>query len=79
MACAEYDRLHKVGVEAMIAEDRARDIPARSMAESKRLAMRDAAHSKVMAAEAVINRHIGECDTCKQDGRTPVNMTIGQF
>lgn len=63
----------------MVAEDRARDVPARSMAESKRLAMRDAAHAKVMTVEAVLNRHIRECDTCKQDGRTPVNMTVGQF
>lgn len=63
----------------MVAEDRVRDIPARSMAESKRLAIRDTAHSKVMTAEAVLNRHIRECDTCKQDGRIPVNMTVGQF
>jgi hypothetical protein len=57
----------------MIAEDRTRDVPARSMAESKRLAMRDAAHSKVVLAEAVLNRHIRECDTCKRDGRAPAN------
>ena len=79
MACAEYERLHQAGVEAMVAEDRVRDVPARSMAESKRLAMRDAAHAKVMTAEAVLNRHIRECDACKRDGRTPVNMTVGQF
>jgi hypothetical protein len=63
----------------MIAEDRVRDIPARSMAEAKRLAMRDAAHAKVMTAEAVLNRHIRECDVCQQDGRKPINMTVGQF
>jgi hypothetical protein len=51
----------------MVAEDRVRDIPARSMAESKRLAMRDTVHAKVMTAEAVLNRHIRECDVCKQD------------
>ena len=79
MACAEYERLHQAGVEAMVAEDRVRDIPARSMAESKRLAMRDTVHAKVMTAEAVLNRHIRECDVCKQDGRKPINMTVGQF
>jgi hypothetical protein len=49
------------------------------MALSGPLAMRDAAHSKVVVAETVLNRHIRECDTCKRDGRTPVNMTVGQF
>lgn len=79
MACAEYERLHQAGVDAMVAEDRVRDIPARSMAESKRLAMRDTTHAKVMTAEAILNRHIRECDVCRQDGRTPENMTVGQF
>jgi hypothetical protein len=79
MACAEYDRLFKAGVEAMVAEDRARDVPGRLMAESKRLAMRDDAHSKVVIAEAVLNRHLSNCDICKRDGRTPHNMTVGQF
>jgi hypothetical protein len=79
MACAEYARLFKAGVEVMIAEDRARDVPARSMAERARLAMRDAAHSKVVIAEAAFNMHIRDCDTCKRDGRTPVNWTVGQF
>jgi hypothetical protein len=79
MPCTEYERLHQKGVDAMIAEDRARMAPFRSMAESARLELRDSAHTKVMMAELLLNNHIATCDECKRDGHTPVNFTVGQF
>jgi hypothetical protein len=82
MACEEHELLFKALVEAMVAEDRTRDSGSyisRSMSVSKRLDAQQSAHSKVVLAEMVVNRHIDECPACQADGQNHHNATVGQF
>lgn len=81
MPCEEHDRLLQSLVHAMGAEDRTRDsgwVAAR-ISVSKRLADQQSAHSAVVGAEYVINKHIDDCETCRADGRKHHNATVGQF
>jgi len=81
MACEEHDRLQGSLVAAMIAEDRTRDSGwvAAGLSASKRIEAQSRAHSQVVIAEGIINRHIDGCEVCRSEGKQHNNATFGQF
>lgn len=67
MSCLEYKRLYILKVDAMTAEDRALEVPAKPVAEKKLLRLREAARNAVTRAELSLKRHAASCGECQRD------------
>lgn len=77
MACGDYDRLSEDVARAMMSEDMARQSSPKQYPYNSTVKRQEAIDRAARGVHQVYGRrnaHIGECETCKADGRRRVAL-----